>query len=114
MAKFNHIQKLTAEIALIQKVLFILIFGVSAAQAGGDAAAGEAKAVACVGCHGSDGKGIDPNPPLAGLDEAYFVEQLSTYKSGARENQMMQLFAGQLSEQDMADLAAYFTSLDSE
>ena len=51
---------------------------------------------------------------LVGLDEAYLVEQLEAFKSGARETQMMQMFAGQLSEQDMADLAAYYVTLSSE
>ena len=43
------------------------IFGV--AQAGGDAAAGKAKAASCAGCHGANGEGVKPNPALAGLPE---------------------------------------------
>jgi cytochrome c553 len=58
--------------------------------------------------------GIDPNPALAGLDEAYFVEQLAAFKSGARENAMMKMFAGQLSDEDIADLAAYYAGLKSD
>ena len=101
-------------IKLITASMFILVLSASAAQAGGDATAGESKAATCAGCHGADGKGMDPNPPLVGLDEAYLVEQLEAFKSGARETQMMQMFAGQLSEQDMADLAAYYVTLSSE
>ncbi|NIO43627.1 MAG: c-type cytochrome [Burkholderiales bacterium] len=81
------------------------------AQAGGDANAGKQKAATCAGCHGADGKGVAPNPPLAGLKESYFVEQLKAYKSGARANPMMKQFASGLSDQDMADLAAYYASL---
>jgi cytochrome c553 len=93
--------------------LFLLI-AIPVAQADGDAAAGEAKAASCGSCHGADGMGIDPNPALAGLDEAYFVEQLAAFKSGARENAMMNMFAGQLSDEDMADLAAYYAGLKSD
>ena len=97
------------------KVLFIgilfLLQGANVALACGDTAAGEAKAANCAGCHGAKGEGVGDNPPLAGLDEAYQVEQLKAYKSGERENAMMQMFASQLSEEDMADLAAYYASL---
>ena len=48
------------------------IFGV--AQAGGDPAAGKAKAAVCAACHGAKGEGVKPNPPLAGLPEGRFVE----------------------------------------
>jgi cytochrome c553 len=94
--------------------MFALLFAATTAQAGGDAAAGEAKAASCGSCHGADGMGIDPNPALAGLDEAYFVEQLAAFKSGARENAMMKMFAGQLSDEDIADLAAYYAGLKSD
>ena len=92
---------------------FVFAVAVTPAQAGGDAAAGEAKSATCAGCHGSDFKGMDPNPALAGLDEAYIVEQLNAFKSGARENMMMQTFAAQLTDADIANLAAYLASLES-
>ena len=93
--------------------LFLLI-AIPVAQADGDAAAGEAKAATCGSCHGAKGEGVDPNPPLVGLDKAYFVEQLAAFKSGARDNAMMKMFAAQLSDEDMADLAAYYASLTAE
>jgi cytochrome c553 len=83
----------------------------SAAWAGGDVSAGETKAASCVGCHGADGMGSGDNPPITGLEADYFTEQMAAYKSGTRENAMMQMFAGQLSEEDMADIAAYYASL---
>jgi cytochrome c553 len=91
--------------------LFAMLLGTSAALAGGDAAAGEAKATTCAGCHGAQGEGAGQNPAIAGMDEAEQIAALQAYKSGERENPMMQMFAGQLSDQDMADLAAYYSGL---
>ena len=84
---------------------------VVSAQAAGDAQAGKAKAGACVGCHGANGEGIKPNPALAGKSESEIVQALTEYKSGKRANPIMKTFAGQLSDQDMANLAAYYASL---
>jgi len=85
------------------------MFGI--AQAGGDAAAGKAKAGACAGCHGASGEGNKPNPPLAGLPEAKFVQAMKDYKSGKRPNPVMKSFASPLSDQDFENLAAYYASL---
>ena len=85
------------------------MFGI--AQAGGDAAAGKAKAGACAGCHGASGEVNKPNPPLAGLPEAKFVQAMKDYKSGKRPNPVMKSFAGPLSDQDFENLAAYYASL---
>jgi len=85
------------------------MFGI--AQAGGDVAAGKAKAGACAGCHGASGEGNKPNPPLAGLPEAKFVQAMKDYKSGKRPNPVMKSFAGPLSDQDFENLAAYYASL---
>jgi cytochrome c553 len=77
----------------------------------GDAEAGKNKAAVCGACHGADGNSDAAiNPKLAGQGEKYLVKQLMDYKSGARENAIMAGQAGALSEQDMADLAAYFSS----
>ena len=87
-------------------------FGVVAvAQAGGDAAAGKAKAAACAGCHGANGEGKAPNPALAGKAEDQLLQALKDYKSGKRTNAVMKTFATPLSEKDMANLAAYYASL---
>jgi cytochrome c553 len=85
------------------------IFGV--AQAGGDPAAGKAKAAVCAACHGAKGEGVKPNPPLAGLPEGRFVEAMKDYKSGKRPNPVMKSFAAPLGDQDIANLAAYYASL---
>ena len=92
--------------------IIIGILGVAApAQAGGDAAAGKAKAGTCAGCHGAHGEGKKPNPPLAGMAEDKFVQAMSDYKSGKRANAMMKNFSSKLSDADVANLAAYYASL---
>ena len=96
---------------LLVAALTSLLAIIGTAQAGGDASAGKQKAATCAGCHGADGKGVAPNPPLAGMKESDFVAKLKAYKSGAKENPMMKQFASGLSDQDMADLAAYYASL---
>jgi cytochrome c553 len=91
--------------------IFALLGFVSAAQAAGDAQAGKAKAGACAGCHGANGEGVKPNPALAGKPEGEMVQALMDYKSGKRANPIMKTFATQLSDQDMANVAAYYASL---
>ena len=89
----------------------VLFAFVVTAQAAGDAQAGKAKTGACAGCHGANGQGIAPNPALAGKSEADIVQALNDYKSGKRANPVMKTFASQLSDQDMANVAAYYASL---
>lgn len=79
-----------------------------AAHATGDVAAGRDKAKGCANCHGADGKG---RVPLAGKKADYLAEQLRAYRAGTRKEQMMNMLAKGLSDQDIADLAAYFASL---
>lgn len=83
---------------------------VAAAQ--GNAAAGKQKAQTCAACHGTDGNGagVAMYPLLAGQHPDYLRQALHDYKSGARSNPIMAGFAGALSEQDIADLAAYFAA----
>lgn len=98
---------------LIFAAMFVLMLVSGAAQAGGDAARGKELSIDCADCHGDDGKGDDMTPAIAGLDEAFLAEQLNAYKSGKRvdEEEMMVMYAEDLSEQDIADLAAYYSSL---
>jgi cytochrome c553 len=83
----------------------------SAAQAAGDVQAGKAKAAGCVACHGANGQGVPPNPALAGKAEDQLLQAMKDYKSGKRENPIMKALAAPLSDQDMANLAAYYASL---
>ena len=90
---------------------FIALFGIGAAQAAGDAVAGKAKAAVCAGCHGANGQGVAPNPPLAGMNENQFIQAVNDYKSGKRAHAIMKGMVGSLSYQDTANLAAYYVSL---
>lgn len=65
----------------------------------------------CAGCHGADGLGVGTFPALAGKDADYLAKQLQAYKSGARLNPMMNVIAKSLSENDITDLAAYYSSM---
>ena len=80
--------------------------------AAGSKEAGQAKAATCGACHGMDGNSISPEwPSLAGQHESYILKQLNDFHGGKRQNPLMSPMAAILSEQDMADLAAYFSSL---
>ncbi len=79
--------------------------------AAGDPEAGRAKAAACAGCHGADGNSKVPTfPILAGQHADYLLQALKDYKSGKRKNAIMQGQVAALSEEDMANLAAWFAS----
>ena len=87
----------------------------SPALAAGDVAAGRQKALQCQTCHGLDGLSKLPEAPhLAGQPEAYLVKSLNDYRDGTRKNEMMSVVAPALSDQDVADLAAYFAAIEIE
>jgi len=89
--------------------LFLLVSLPVLAQ--GDATAGQGKAAICAACHGADGNSIVPNwPKIAGQHSVYIERQLSLIKSGNRPVPEMAGIVVSLSDQDMADLAAYFSS----
>ena len=69
----------------------------------------------CAACHGAEGnKPVAPeNPILAGQYPDYIAKALSDYKSGKRANPVMKVFAGQLSKKDIEDVAAWFSSQQS-
>lgn len=89
-----------------------LVFGSSSVLAAGNANAGAEKAVTCQACHGlGGGQSVTPDIPLlAGQHEDYLAHTLRAYRSGARQQAVMATFAQQLSDQDIDDLAAYFSS----
>lgn len=81
------------------------------AQGTGSVEKGQAKAAACVACHGVNGNSSNPEwPNLAGQGAPYIKRQLQAFKSGARQNPLMTPMAVGLSEEDMEDLAAYFAA----
>ena len=78
-----------------------------------DAAAGRAKAQMCATCHGTNGLAVAPNTPhLAGQPEPYLVEQLKAYRNGKRMHEVMAVVAKPLTDADIADLAAWYASLE--
>lgn len=90
----------------------IALVSFSATAAAPDADAGKTKAQPCAACHGPTGnESVDPTyPRLAGQYADYLEKALRDYKTGARKNAIMAGFATTLSDQDIADLAAFFAS----
>ncbi|MFC0226190.1 c-type cytochrome [Serratia aquatilis] len=85
------------------------------ALAAGDPAAGKDKSARCMACHGVDGKiSVPLYPNLAGQNAAYLEHSLLAYKKGERSGgqaEVMKAFVSGLSDQDIADLSAYYASL---
>lgn len=94
--------------------LFVAVLGVThSAQAGGDPAAGREKAKVCRTCHGMDGVGKLPNVPnIGGESDFYLTKQLKAFRKGDRRDEQMAIIARHLSDQDIADLAAYYASIE--
>ncbi|MWL89952.1 MULTISPECIES: cytochrome c [unclassified Cupriavidus] len=92
--------------------LIVVCLGLPAGAIAADVQAGRAKALQCQTCHGMDGKSKLPEAPhLAGQVESYLVKSLKAYKTGARKDEMMNLMAKPLSDADIANLAAFYSSL---
>ena len=80
--------------------------------AGGNAAAGKAKAATCAGCHGPKGISMVPMyPNLAGQKEAYLVKQINNFKEGVRKDPTMNAMVKALSDEDVANVAAYYANM---
>ncbi|CRN01642.1 Cytochrome c4 precursor [Pseudomonas sp. 34 E 7] len=93
-------------------VSLLLTLGITGiAHAAGDATAGQAKAAVCGACHGPDGNSPAPNfPKLAGQGERYLAKQMREIKDGKRVVLEMTGLLANSSDQDIADIAAYFAS----
>jgi len=79
-------------------------------QAAANPNAGKQKAMACVACHGIKGNSVNPIwPKLAGQSAYYITSQLKYFKSGARTAPLMNGLAASLSDQDILDVASYFS-----
>lgn len=78
----------------------------------GDAEAGKAKSITCGACHGADGNSVNPVwPSLAGQHPTYIVEQLQAFKSGSRSEPLMLGQVMTLSDEDMRNLAVYYSGM---
>ena len=99
---------------IVSLLLTLGITGAAVAAEGpvkGDATAGQAKAALCGACHGPDGNSPAPNfPKLAGQGERYLSKQMHDIKDGKRTVLEMTGLLTNLNDQDLADIAAYFSS----
>ncbi len=97
----------------MKKILFLSLLAMSALAQAGDAELGKAKAEqVCKTCHGMDGKGIDDTyPKLAGQYADYMEQALKDYRAGNRKNAIMAGFAATLTDEDIANLAKYYSTL---
>ena len=96
---------------LLQFAIGLSLLASLPALAAGDANAGQGKAAICAACHGADGNSLVANwPKLAGQHSAYLERQLGLIKGGSRPVPEMAGIAMGLSDQDIADLSAYFSS----
>jgi cytochrome c553 len=100
---------------IVPFVVVALMSGAAVVRAEGNAAAGHNKTTLCAGCHGIPGyKSSFPAvynvPKLGNQHAAYIVKALQGYKSGERSHPTMRAIAAGLTDQDMADLAAYYAS----
>ena len=95
-------------------VVLSIVFAFAATQplfAQGDAAAGQAKSALCATCHGAEGNSeISINPKLAGQNVNYLIKQLRDYQSGNRVNATMSAMVAALTDQDISDIAAWYSS----
>ena len=96
---------------LLTIVLIGSLGAVGTARAAGDVQAGKAKATTlCVGCHGVNGEGVAPNPPLKGKTEDQVAQALKDYKTGKRDNAVMKGIVIPLNDQDVANLASFYAT----
>jgi cytochrome c553 len=97
-------------IASLMPVFGLIFFAVSGAALAGDPVAGKTKSAACGGCHGFDGNSpIATYPKLAGQNEAYITKQVHDFKANTtRQNAIMMGMVAALSDEDAANIGAYF------
>jgi len=97
----------------LSAIALLLVIGTPAFANGlvdGSAEAGKDKAVSCGACHGADGNSANPAwPSIAGQHAPYIVAQLKAFKNSRRSNPLMMGQVAGLSDQDMADLAVYYS-----
>lgn len=99
--------------ALVMTAAFWLPVLAPEAFAAGNVTTGRHKALQCQTCHGLDGLSKLPEAPnLGGQPEPYLVKSLNDFRQGVRKNDMMSLVVQQLSDQDVADLAAFYAAIE--
>jgi cytochrome c553 len=97
-------------LALLLLLMLMLMTGTSMASP--SVQKGEAISGQCAACHGTDGKAVNTSyPNLAAQNYQYLVDQLKKFKTGERQNSIMQALASGLSDEQIEDLSAYYASL---
>ncbi len=93
-------------------ISILIALGYSQLSLAGDVAAGQARAALCAACHGANGiSANDLWPNLAGQKEAYLIKQMKAFRDGVRSDPMMSPMAQPLTDTDIENLAAYFSSM---
>lgn len=111
----NQLLSMTLRSVVAAATLSVAAVGAQAQGAAGSADAGKKKAEMCIGCHGIAGyqssfPEVHKVPMISGQSDKYIVAALAAYKSGERKHPSMRGIAGSLSDQDMADLAAFYAA----
>jgi cytochrome c553 len=89
-----------------------IILNPALAGAAASIAAGKEKSMQCAVCHGPNGVAVNPDAPnLAGEQPGYIERQLKAFRSGERKHEQMSIIASGLSDQDIGDLAAWFSAI---
>ncbi|GAB3025038.1 c-type cytochrome [Bowmanella dokdonensis] len=97
----------------MKKLIGLLAILAALPATAADIQAGKSKSATCAACHGTNGIAMIPMyPNLAGQKEQYLVLQLKAFRDGTRQNMVMSPMAKPLSDEDIANLAAYYASLD--
>ena len=92
--------------------LSVALLGFTGAAQAADIEAGKAKSAVCVACHGPEGISTNPLwPNLAGQQDQYMIKQMKAFRDGERKDPVMAPMAAGLSDEDIANLAAYYASL---
>ncbi len=93
-------------------VTLITLLTLSPVIQAADINAGKAKSVTCAGCHGPAGISANPEwPNLAGQQDVYLKKQIIAFRDGVRKNALMAPMVKPLSDEDAANIAAYYASL---
>ncbi len=93
-------------------LLAVFVIVPLSSYAAGDIAAGKLKSATCAACHGAEGiSATDFWPNLAGQQTAYLIKVMKDYRDGGRKDPVMAALSSPLSDDDIADLAAYYNSL---
>jgi cytochrome c553 len=95
---------------IVSTVLFLSMTGLASAT--GNVQAGQTKAsTICLACHSLDGNSVNPEwPSLAGQHEQYIIKQIKAFRAGERVNTLMSPIAMTLTDQEIEDVAAYYST----